>query len=78
MTKQARVLFNYKAKAENELDLSLGGIVTILQEDDSGWSKGEVDGKSGWFPSSYYEPCSDPEEQKARRIYSASKSIKLA
>ena len=57
MPKLARVLFDYTAEAENELDLSLGDIVTILQEDESGWSKGEIDGKSGWFPSSYYEPC---------------------
>jgi hypothetical protein len=59
MSKLARVLFDYKAEAENEIDLSLGDIVTIIQEDESGWSKGEIDGKAGWFPSSYYEPCVD-------------------
>jgi hypothetical protein len=55
MAKRGRVLFDYTAEAENELDLNLGDIVTILEEDESGWSKGEVDGKSGWFPTSYYE-----------------------
>ena len=65
MVKRARVLFDYTAEAENELDLSLGDIVNILQEDDSGWSKGEIDGKSGWFPSSYYEPCIEEKQPAA-------------
>ena len=49
---KARVLFDYKKAADDELSLSVGEVVTILDKnlEDEGWWKGEVNGRTGVFP----------------------------
>jgi hypothetical protein len=44
---------DFSGEAENELTFKKGDIITILKSDTSGWSQGELNGKRGWFPSSY-------------------------
>ena len=57
-TKIARVVFDYKGEEERELDVCLGDLITILKEDESGWTKAQLsDGREGWLPQSYYESC---------------------
>ena len=49
---KARVLFDYKESADDELSLAVGDIVTVLQKrlEDDGWWKGELNGRIGVFP----------------------------
>lgn len=53
--KQVRALYDYVGADANELDFFVNDIITVLQEDDSGWWTGEIDGRRGLFPSNYVE-----------------------
>ncbi|XP_057691366.1 SH3 domain-containing protein 21 [Corythoichthys intestinalis] len=50
-----QVMFDYKAKAEDELDLKTGDVVVILKKDteDEGWWEGELNGRCGFFPDNF-------------------------
>ncbi|KAF2070885.1 hypothetical protein CYY_007803 [Polysphondylium violaceum] len=52
-TKQARALYDYVGSDATELDFYTGDSIKVLEEDDSGWWKGELDGRVGLFPSNY-------------------------
>lgn len=49
----ARVMYQYKAAQDDELNLSKGEIVNVLEKSGDGWWRGECNGQSGWFPSNY-------------------------
>ncbi|KAJ5070992.1 sorting nexin [Anaeramoeba ignava] len=57
--KFAVALFNYKPEERGELELNEGDVIQVLEEDDSGWWKGEADGRIGYFPSTYVEYVDD-------------------
>ncbi|XP_071325051.1 SH3 domain-containing kinase-binding protein 1-like [Trachinotus anak] len=50
-----QVMFDYKAKAEDELDLKKGDVVVILHKEteDEGWWEGELNGRCGYFPDNF-------------------------
>ncbi|XP_039663004.1 SH3 domain-containing protein 21 isoform X2 [Perca fluviatilis] len=50
-----KVMFNYKAKTEDELDLKKGDVVAILSKEteDEGWWEGELNGRRGFFPDNF-------------------------
>ncbi|CAF1563402.1 unnamed protein product [Rotaria magnacalcarata] len=54
---KARVLYDYKKAADDELTLAVNDIVTVLDKnlEDEGWWKGEVNGRIGVFPDNYVE-----------------------
>ncbi|CAF4755550.1 unnamed protein product [Rotaria socialis] len=54
---KARVLYDYKKAADDELTLTVNDIVTVLDKnlEDEGWWKGEVNGRIGVFPDNYVE-----------------------
>jgi hypothetical protein len=49
---KARVLFDYKKAADDELTLTVNDIVTVLDKnlEDEGWWQGELNGRVGVFP----------------------------
>lgn len=49
----ATVKYNYKSQQPDELSLTKGTNVSVLEKSDDGWWKGQLDGKIGWFPSNY-------------------------
>ncbi|KYQ92834.1 SH3 domain-containing protein [Tieghemostelium lacteum] len=53
--KQCRALYDYVGSDASELDFFAGDIINIIEEDDSGWWKGEMDSRVGIFPSNYTE-----------------------
>eukprot|EP01132_Coremiostelium_polycephalum_P004026 gene4026-5037_t len=55
ITKQARALYDYVGSDATELDFFSGDIISVIDEDDSGWWRGELDGRTGLFPSNYCE-----------------------
>ena len=49
----ATVKYNYKSQQADELSLSKGSRIFVLEKSDDGWWKGDLDGQVGWFPSNY-------------------------
>ena len=61
---RAKVLYAYTAENGDELSIEEGQIVTVLEKElvDSGWWKGELNGKQGVFPDNFVEllPAEEP------------------
>ncbi len=53
--KYMRVLHPYTAAAANELSLSVGDIVLVVQEEINGWHLGRLNDHEAFFPSNYCE-----------------------
>lgn len=53
MNVKARVKMSLKAQLDEEMDLHIGDIVTILEEPDKGWYRGVCGTSSGIFPAAY-------------------------
>ncbi|EGG24432.1 SH3 domain-containing protein [Cavenderia fasciculata] len=53
--KKMRALYEYVGSDATELDFYTGDVITVLGEDESGWWKGEIEGRTGLFPSNYTE-----------------------
>ncbi|XP_020499672.1 CD2-associated protein isoform X1 [Labrus bergylta] len=51
--RQCKVLFDYQPQNEDELELKAGDIVDITEEVEEGWWNGNLNGKSGLFPSNF-------------------------
>ncbi|XP_026139008.1 guanine nucleotide exchange factor VAV3-like isoform X1 [Carassius auratus] len=47
--------YDFGSRDTRELSLQVGDLVKIYIKSTNGWWKGEVDGRVGWFPSSYVE-----------------------
>lgn len=60
----AIVLYDYEAKADNEISLKKDETVKVLQQFDKGWWFGEVNGKTGLFPGSYVQLQSSNKRQQ--------------
>jgi len=52
---QARVLYDYMAKAPNELSINVGEVVRVVEKMDEGWWEGERYGQTALFPATYVE-----------------------
>lgn len=50
-----KVMFDYKPKAEDELELKKGDVVVLLsrESEDEGWWQGELNGRCGFFPDNF-------------------------
>ncbi|XP_077455456.1 SH3 domain-containing protein 21 [Stigmatopora argus] len=50
-----QAMFDYKAKAEDELDFKKGDVVVLLRKEteDEGWWEGELNGRRGFFPDNF-------------------------
>ncbi|KAB0800923.1 hypothetical protein PPYR_05277 [Photinus pyralis] len=53
--RQCRVVFSYKQENQDELNLSIGDVITILGEEEEGWWRGTLNGREGVFPSNFVE-----------------------
>ncbi|KAL6061939.1 cell division cycle-related protein [Balamuthia mandrillaris] len=52
---KAKALFDYDAANETELGFKAGDILTITEQDESGWWYAELNGKQGFIPNNYVE-----------------------
>ncbi|XP_075962792.1 SH3 domain-containing protein 21 isoform X3 [Anarhichas minor] len=50
-----QVMFDYKGKTDDELDLKKGDVVVLLRKEteDDGWWEGELNGRCGFFPDNF-------------------------
>ncbi|XP_016364399.1 SH3 domain-containing protein 21 isoform X2 [Sinocyclocheilus rhinocerous] len=50
-----QVMFDYKAVAEDELNLKKGDVIAIINKstEDEGWWEGELNGRRGFFPDNF-------------------------
>ncbi|KAG8196563.1 hypothetical protein JTE90_003576 [Oedothorax gibbosus] len=53
MSLTARVKLNLKAQIDEEMDLYKDEIVTIIEEVEKGWYRGECNGRQGIFPATF-------------------------
>ncbi|XP_031562660.1 dynamin-binding protein-like [Actinia tenebrosa] len=53
-----RALYDFEARNHEELSFPQGGIIIITKDIDVDWYEGSFEGKSGLFPKSYVEHCS--------------------
>ncbi|XP_060529111.1 uncharacterized protein LOC132703706 isoform X5 [Cylas formicarius] len=56
------VLYNFKSRHQDELDLKAGYKVTVIDTSDPDWWKGKCFGKIGFFPSKYVSKLSPGEK----------------
>lgn len=60
----AIVKYNYQAQQADELSLTKGTRILILEKSNDGWWRGQSGQSSGWFPSNYTtEECDNNDEQ---------------
>jgi len=52
---KARGLYDYQATCDTELTFREGDILTITEQDDSGWWYAELNGQAGFVPNNYVE-----------------------
>ena len=67
------VLYNFKSRHQDELDLKAGYKVTVIDTSDPDWWKGKCLGRVGFFPSKYVSKLSPGE--KPLQVRSTSKGI---
>lgn len=61
---RAQVMYKYHANAPNEISISPGDIISLLNAEESDWWEGVIavggSVETGWFPSSYVTKLDDP------------------
>nr|CAG8580693.1 8140_t:CDS:10 [Entrophospora candida] len=48
-----RIEYDYEAREDDELSLEKGGIITVIEQGEGGWWKGDLNGKTGIFPENH-------------------------
>ncbi|XP_034303213.2 uncharacterized protein [Magallana gigas] len=66
------VLYNFKGKEKDDLDLRAGWRVNVLDSSDQDWWKGKCNGKVGYFPATYLIPI-----QTGQRVFQVIHSMHL-
>ncbi|CAB1435036.1 unnamed protein product [Pleuronectes platessa] len=52
---KCKALYNFQSEQEDELTLTEGDLLDIYTREDNGWWFGQLNGKTGHFPSTYVE-----------------------
>jgi len=67
----AKSLYDFASSRSDELSLSEGDVVLVTSRtpngDEDGWWLGQLDGKTGLFPSNYVEECKQEENENASK-----------
>ena len=58
MTDTSEIVQNsYHAKKDDEIDLVIGEVVSILDKSEDGRCKGVIEEREGWFPGNCTREC---------------------
>ncbi|XP_063078267.1 intersectin-2a [Engraulis encrasicolus] len=62
---QVIAMYDYKAANEDEMSFSKGQLISVLNQDNADWWKGESNGATGLFPTNYVKMTTetDPSQQ---------------
>ena len=63
---QVIAMYDYKAANEDEMSISKGQLINVLDKNDPDWWRGEVNGVTALFPANYVKMTtteSDPSQQ---------------
>ena len=54
---EARAIYDYEARASDELSFKRHDVITVLgrDEEDEGWYRGVLNGRTGLFPNNYVQ-----------------------
>ena len=52
---QFKALYAYGGQHDDELAFEAGDIINLISKDEEAWWKGELNGRTGVFPSNYVE-----------------------
>ncbi|XP_052824152.1 uncharacterized protein LOC106875793 isoform X9 [Octopus bimaculoides] len=66
------VLYNFKAKEKDDLDLRAGWRISVLESSKKDWWKGKCNGKVGHFPAAYVERL-----QPGQRIFQVTSPVHI-
>ncbi|XP_043189591.1 cytoplasmic protein NCK1-like isoform X2 [Amphibalanus amphitrite] len=68
----ALVKYNYQAQQRDELSLTKGTKVLILEKSNDGWWKGQYNAQVGWFPSNYTQ---EEEQDDTLHLYTMAENV---
>ncbi|XP_049618581.1 rho guanine nucleotide exchange factor 6 isoform X1 [Syngnathus scovelli] len=63
--------FNFKQNNEDELSFGKGDVIVVTRQEEGGWWEGNLNGKTGWFPSNYVrevKACEKPVSPKGAQL----------
>lgn len=57
-----RALYDYEADDRTSLSFNEGDVIQVINQLESGWWDGVINGVRGWFPSNYCQVITSPDE----------------
>ncbi|KAL5011035.1 hypothetical protein ScPMuIL_013340 [Solemya velum] len=61
--KYAKAEFAYDPENDDELKIEVGDVVEITKQDEEGWWEGNINGRTGVFPSNFVKILDEPEQE---------------
>lgn len=74
----AFVKYNYTAQQQDELSLTKGETVMVLEKSSDGWWNGRKGNSSGWFPSNYVEIQTHTNDNADVTTYTTAATLDIA
>lgn len=62
LIERVKVTFDYEPENPDELKLTVGDILTVINKEEEDWWEGELNGKTGMFPTNFVEVLPNAEE----------------
>lgn len=71
----AVVKYNYQAQQADELSLTKGTTILILEKSNDGWWRGQSGNNVGWFPSNYTTEDSENDDSNELHTYAMAENV---
>lgn len=77
-TGQFSVLYDYTPVRDDEIALTAGGKVTVLERDEEGWARGTFDNVTGWFPANYIGDAQGEDLENEEKVSTSQSAMDMA